>query len=473
MKSKMLSRRATTLISGLFALLISELAAGAPVLEEIVVPVRKREESLQQGPISIATFSGYASQDTGAAENLGPVAIASRFEVQMTFDGLVQSQRYAQAMPVGERLVELTEAEFGEESVELAQVLMELAETARHAGEYETSEENFLASIEILRESEGIFTEQLIDPLIGLATNYHDSGDHLAALGAYNEAHALYRRVFGLLNEEQIDILDRMTETLTTMDRFEEAREQQVRALRLAERNRGPNSPEVLPAIYKFAGWLRSGYQYGEEREQYVRAMDIIREHDGKKSPQLVRPLRETANSFRAQRSGQSRGASSLKRALAILEAQENKDKLAIATTLRDLGDWKVAFSKSATDGAEYVRAWELLGDVESGEDLRTEWFEQLNYVLYEQPSQRGIVSDDSEPGVQPGFVLVVFDITKSGRTENVVVVESTPPGMKDNSVAQAVRQSRLRPRVVNGEIMRAPTVAHRFNFFFKPKENS
>ena len=112
-------------------------------------------------------------------------------------------------------------------------------------------------------------------------------------------------------------------------------------------------------------------------------------------------------------------------------------DKLAIAETLRDLGDWNVAFSKVRMDGAEYTRAWKGLGEVESGEALRTEWFEQSDYVLYEQPSLRGLVNENSAPGAKSGFVLLVFDIDVRGRSENVVVVESSPPGLKDDSVAR------------------------------------
>lgn len=474
MESQILSRIPTMVIAAITVLLTSALPADAEILGEIVVTARKYNESPQDLPIAIATFSGSALQDTSTvSDEFDPANLVSRLEAQIAFQELVKGGRYEQALPVGERLVELTEAEFGEQSVEVAQVLAALAEIQRRAGEYDTAEENFLTSIEMLGDEDGMFSEQLIDPLIGLATNYRHAGDHLAAIGMYNEARALNRRVFGLFNEAQIDILDRMSETMIDMNLFEEAHDQQMKALGLVERNHGTDSPELLPAIYKYAHWLRSRGWYAEEREQYQRVIDIVKERYGKESPELAIPLRETANSFRAQRLGDGRGKASLTRALSILEAQENIDKLAIAETLRDLGDWNVAFSKARIDGTEYTRAWELLGDVESGEALRTEWFEQSDFVLYEQPSLRGLVNENSEPGVKSGFVLLVFDIDKRGRSENVVVVESSPPGMKDDSVARAVRQSRFRPGILNGEIVRRTMISHQVNFFYKPEEHS
>ncbi len=474
MESEMLSRKPTIVVFAVALLLASALPAAAETLSEVVVTARKYEESPQNLPVAVSTFSGGALQDAATApEEIAPANIASRLEAQLIFQEFVQSELFEQAVPLGGRLVELTEAEYGQQSVEVARVLAELAEIQRRAGEYDTAEENFLASIKILEEEDGMFSEQLIDPLIGLATNYHHAGDHLAAMAAYHEARALNRRVFGLFDEGQIGILNSMSETLIDMDLLEEAHDEQLRALQLLERKQGSDSPELLPAIYTYSRWLRSRGWYAAERAQYQRAMNIVKEHYGDESPHLVSPLRDTANSFRAQRLGNGLGASSLRRALSILEGQENLDKLAIAKTLRDLGDWNVAFSRVGTDGAEYLRAWDLLGDVESGEALRTEWFEQSDYVLYEQPSMRGLVSDNSEPGVKSGYVLLVFDIDERGRSDNVVVVESSPPGMNDDSVARAVRQSRFRPSVLNGEIVRRTMITQQVNFFYQPEEDS
>ena len=276
----MLSRTFTLVIPTVTVLLASALPAGAQELGEVVVTARKYVESPQDLPIAVATFSGSALQSASTVP--GEISLAdlvSRLEAQITFQDLVTSERYEQALPVGERLVELTKAEFGEQSVDVAQVLAALAEIQRRAGDYDTAEKNFLTSIEMLGDEDGMFSEHLIDPLVGLATNYRHAGDSLAAMSVYNEARALYRRVFGVLNEGQIDILDRMSETLIEMSLFEEAHDQQIMALGLVERNQGTDSLGLLPAIYKYAHWLRSLGWYAAERVQYQRAVDIVKEH--------------------------------------------------------------------------------------------------------------------------------------------------------------------------------------------------
>ena len=49
------------------------------------------------------------------------------------------------------------------------------------------------------------------------------------------------------------------------------------------------------------------------------------------------------------------------------------------------------------------------------------------------------------------GYVIVRFNISESGRVGNVEVVESTPPGVFDESATAAVRKWTYEPRKENG----------------------
>jgi tetratricopeptide (TPR) repeat protein len=434
---------------------------GAPVPAEQIEPVIMDDLPGELVPGDVAEL-----------EEVGPVReeTITRLEAQLLLRDLVEAQDYEEAIPVGERVVALTEEEFGEESPEAATALANLGEVQRRAGRYEESERNFLNAVALFRQIEGEFTESVINPLVGLGAVFHARGEYLQAVTAFEEARTVNRRVFGLLNEEQIVLMDHIANTLVSMQRYGEADEQQMDALRIMERVHGSDTLEILPAIYNYAEWLRDGYRFNEERDLYTRAMSIIRDQDGKESPLLAKPLREVGNSFRAQKFPEGRGISSLKRALEVLEAQPAPDPLATAEALRDIGDWNVAFSKVGPTGDEYRRAWQLLGEVEGGEELRTKWFSEPDYVLRENPSSRGL-QDPSEPGALPGHVLIVFDVDEHGRTEEVAVVESVPPGFKDDSTARAIGRSRFRPRMVDGEIVRAEGLARSFTFHYLPEE--
>ena len=155
-------------------------------------------------------------------------------------------------------------------------------------------------------------------------------------------------------------------------------------------------------------------------------------------------------------------GVSALEDALAILSEQPEQDPLAIATALRDLGDWGVAFNTGDYDGADYRRAWGLLGSVANGEELRKEWFTDANYVLYEPISSRGLSTDRD---AKSGHVIASFDLDTRGNSSNVTIVESDPAGFKDEAVLRHIRRSRFRPLMSDGAFTAGEALAIQFRF--------
>ena len=412
-----------------------------------------------------------AESDEGSAgEDGGQAELITRLEAQIELRELFEGEEWSEAVPVAERVVALTQEEFGEISTESAIAVSNLAEMQRRAGLYEDAGQNFLTSVEIFREAEGEFTESVITPLVGLGASYQSLGQYPQAVTVFEEARTVNRRVFGLLNEDQIVILDHLANTMLSMQQYEEAEQQKLAAMRIMERTHGTDTLEILPALYRHALWLRRGYRFNEERDYYSRAMGIIREIEGRDSVLLVRPLREIGNSFRAQKLPEGRGVSSLKRALEILQSEPEPDKLQMAEVWRDLGDWSVAFSKVGPTGQEYREAWALLNEVEDGERLQRRWFFEPEYVLRENPSTRGL-ADPGTPGARDGHVLIVFDVTPAGRTSNISILESEPPGLKDESAARSIARSRFRPRMIDGEIVAAQGIARNFTFLYVPDE--
>ena len=193
-----------------------------------------------------------------------------------------------------------------------------------------------------------------------------------------------------------------------------------------------------------------------------MRALRTIREYYGKENIRQVEPLLGIGNSFRNQRIPDGQGIGALQDALTLLMTAPERDSLSTAIVLRDLGDWEVAFNKVGYDGGEYRRAWELLGEVANGEQLRSEWFTGPTYVLREPISLRGL---SEEPNAPRGHVLVSFDLDTMGQSGNVAVVESEPAGLKDEAVLRHIRRSRFRPQLANGELVHTEALALQFNF--------
>ncbi|HUQ51524.1 MAG TPA: energy transducer TonB, partial [Gammaproteobacteria bacterium] len=408
---------------------------------------------------SLGTTAGLAQTDVTATDPVlggNPTATPSAD----TASDLVRAD--ADTVASSQRLVDSNIAEFGRKSLQVGEAYFDLAEAQRRAKQYEKAAESYLAAVEIYRSIDGPFSPLAIAPLTSLGDSYREADDNVNAVASYSEARTVSRRAYGLHNEEQIDLLDRMSRSLLDLNQLTEAEAQQVEALRLVQRSHPPDSDEVLEAIYKYAAWLGDRLLFQLQRDQYTRALRIIRESHGEHDVRLVRPLLGIGNTYREERNPAGPGISALQDALALLMEQPQHDPVAIAGALRDLGDWAVAFGKTGYDGKEYQRAWETLGAAPNGEQLRREWFSGANYVLYEPISPRGL---STEPDALSGHVTVSFDIDAMGNSSNVALVESDPPGLKDEAVLRHIRRSRFRPLVSEGHIVTGRNLAIQVKF--------
>jgi len=435
---------------------------------------------------SLASMSGIAQTDVDALEE--PVAQPATQPVQPTTPYSGESADPATEIvpgtdsgdaanlvlteppdPIasGERQVASSIAEFGRKSLQAAEAYIDLADAQRQANEYEKAAENYLSAVEVYRSIDGPFTPLAIAPLTSLGDNYHDAADDVNAVAAYSEARTVSRRAYGLHNEEQIALLDRMSRSLLDLNQLTEAEEQQIEALRLVQRSHPADSDAVLAAIYKYAGWLGERLLFQLQRDQYTRALRIIRQAYGDNDLRLVAPLLGIGNTYREERNPSGAGISSLQDALALLLEQPERDPVAVAGALRDIGDWNVAFGKTGYEGTEYQRAWQLLGSAPNGDALRREWFSGANYVLYEPISPRSLSTD---PDAASGHVTVRFNIDVSGNSSNVELVESDPVGFKDEAVLRHIRRSRFRPLMDNGQLVPGRNLAIQVKFRYLPE---
>jgi TonB family protein len=394
-------------------------------------------------------------------------------EAQIEFRRLIREEDYGAAVAIGERLLELSLAEFGTQSTQTAKALYELGDVQRRAGMYEEAETSFLNAIEIFRAVDGTFSALTIEPSIGLGDTYLEDGQYMNAVAAYNEARTIQRRAFGLLTEDQLTVMDRMTTAFQSLSMNEEADEQQRNAVALVERIHGSADVETLEAMYKYGAWLRSVYRFEAEREQYERALRIIRSEYDKDHPLLVKPYREIGNSWRVQGFESPRGFSALNSAREILEMQENPDPLELAAAIIDVGDWRTAFQPAGSGHEDYLVAWNLLGSTPRHREARAELFQprRAQAVYAQGMSIRGLAQNPNDPDSMGGQVLLQFDIDPYGRTQNVSIIESDPPGFKDDAAARSVRQSRFRPRIVDGQFVTARRQGYRISFRYIPDE--
>jgi hypothetical protein len=222
--------------------------------------------------------------------------------------------------------------------------------------------------------------------------------------------------------------------------------------------------------MFKDAAWLRRTYRFQLERLQYLLAMGEIEDRYGKDDVRIVKPLVAIANSFREQGIEDAQGIQALNDALDLLRAElagdgETPSNLAVAQVFRDIGDWYIAFDRPSDNpraAAEYRRAWNLLGSLPNGEELRKEWFSGTTYVK-RGPLDMARVTATKD--ADSGSVVVKFDIDVAGVASNAEVIEANPPGLKDADVLRHVIRSRFRPQMADGELVPGRARALRFTY--------
>jgi len=393
-------------------------------------------------------------------------APGNAFETRIVMEELLEAGDLEAALPLADRLLDLAEGQFGEESAQVAEAHLLIARAHNANGDYTAAETSILSAIEVYESLEGPVSARLIDPFLDLGDNYEEAGDYQGAISAYSEARTIGRRNYGLLNERQLEIIDEMTEAAVRLGQFEEARNLQLEALTLVERNFDESSVEAIEARFKFATWLREHRQYEEERRLYFEIQRIAeREHSD--NPLLtVRALVERAASYRDEDNGDGLGISGLRDALEMLLAMSEPPPLLLAEVHLAMADWNVEFDRAGVTGNDYIEAWRLLGRVANGEEIRREWFNEPTVVEMDPVSRRGLTGDPNAP---EGFVEIRFTVDVAGRTRDLEITGSHPPGFKDAAVMRQYREARFRPRVENGELVPVRR-AQRSQFNYDPE---
>jgi protein TonB len=71
------------------------------------------------------------------------------------------------------------------------------------------------------------------------------------------------------------------------------------------------------------------------------------------------------------------------------------------------------------------------------------------------------------------GYVILEFTVTRTGSLQDIVVIESSPPGYFEDAALKAATGFRYEPRIVNGEPVDVPRAQYKMVFkleYLRPK---
>jgi tetratricopeptide (TPR) repeat protein len=402
------------------------------------------------------------------------VTDSDRVAVYKEFRAQFDAGKYAEAQPLAERLVALTEEQYGAEDMALTNPLTNLATIHYKLGNFPAAIENYQRTLRILQAKSTIADKQQIRPLHGLGVSFMGAQDPESAVVALKRAADLSRNTDGLFNINQVEFIDALIDAYETSGLY---------ALRVEEAAYGRNSIKLLSRLEKLAVWYEGARRYTSERNTYERALGILGRAVPENDLRRVDPLRGIARSFRLEsfygvegadnggtfNSGtagapvfsdgtqQRRGESSLATALEIINSNTPVNEQMRGEVLTDLGDWYLVSNASKRAYDSYAEAWKALAKVSNTASL------EVPRVLAYRPSISSIGRSQLDPAeAVVKIVELHFKVDRDGRVDEVTSpTTDVPENIVRNSMS-SMKRSRYAPRIENGAAVPTENVVFR-----------
>lgn len=413
------------------------------------------------------------------------VTDADRAQAYKEFRELFDAHKYEEARSAAEKLVALTEEQYGASDRELVNPLSNLATTAYRLKDFATAEKNYLRGIEILEATAGNADRQLLRPLHGLGATYLAQQEYEDAAVRLKRAVDLSRNLDGLFNVEQLEYLEPLIASYVALGRSADTEKEQQYVLRIDENTYGKTDVRLLEPLDRYARWLESVGRYTSARTLHNRAIGIAEQSGGKGSVLVVTPLQGLARTYRLEFLNGSEqapeadsafaggdglrtepsnterlnadGERALKLALQVIDAAKPVDHKLRGTALIELGDWYLCGDATAKGIENYREAWRELAQVDATVALETP-----RLIAYRPPSSSEKRSTLDPDSADPHYVEVGFTVTTDGHTKDITVVGTDAPAAVQKAVLTAVKKARYGPRFAQGEPLETPGITMR-----------
>jgi TonB family protein len=431
-----------------------------------------------------------------AAGPAAAVTDAERIEANTQFRAAFDARKYADALPLAEKVVALTEEQYGKDARALVNPLTNLGTVHYRLKDYPAAEKVYQQSVDILEKTAGAADRQLLRPLQGLGASHYAENEYVDASVALKRAIDLSRNLDGLFNADQLQILEPLIASYVALDLTQEAEKEQQYALRVAETAYGRMDARMLEPLDRYGRWLEKIGRYTSARLLYARALTIAEQTSGRGSLAAIEPLLGIARSYRlefvngseeppaqdvfqsanpdvtgmtgdAQRLNPD-GERALRLALQAIEKNQPVDHKRRGDTLVELGDWYVSAGGLGRGVESYKEAWK---DYLAARD--TTVLTQPRLLVYRPPpasSKRSTLKPDES---EAHYVEVKFTVTQDGRTDDVQVASSDATENVQRAVVSAVKKARYSPKLEDGEPVNTKDVTLREKILVKAKSSS
>ena len=394
----------------------------------------------------------------------------SWLDTRADVDRFAAAGEYSSALELGPDLLGQVSEEFGVLSSELAETHLLLGDLKMAARDFAGAEDSILAAIDIYETNQGALSPVLIGPLVSLGNALGAGGAHRLALASYEQARGISRRVFGLFNERQVEILGQLAASTEALGDIEAAYQLRLEAIDLVRRAHGPASREAFVAVDSLAEWLSLAEYYREAGDQY-RSLAFTFDNFPLENVRVLRlaaaNYRQAANEFAG--GNRPRRPAELLSALEIVDSLPGDLALMRAEILLELGDWYIVFQDKWSIEEAYLAAWDAAAALDNGDEIRREWFARTVPLRLAALRSRYVVDDRS---ANRGWVELEFTVNENGTADDIDVVSADPPDLIDGAARRRVDNSRFRPGIQDGRLV-ATRRSLDFEYFYELESNS
>ena len=433
-----------------------------------VEPARSKSAHSKPAPASPTPANSTPANPAPAVDDTQRLAVYRDFRT--AFD----ARQYAQALPIAEKLVSLTEVQYGAEHAALLNPLSNLGTVHFRLGNYAAAEVPYQRAVRIVEARGGGADRQLILPLQGLGETWYAAKEYAEAALALKRAVDISRNLDGLFNVEQLPVLITLIDTYVALDRKTDAEKEHQYAFRVAESNYGSRDERMLGPIDRYARWFEYNGRYTSARALHGRALQLAESIGGPGSLQTVTPLRGIARThyyeflYGSEKEAappendpfapspivnnqphlNGDGEKALRMSVDALTKHAPVNQLLRGETLIDLGDWFMVSGLGFKAQDTYRLAWLDLAAVQGTRRLAAP-----RQLIYRAPIGSVARSRPSKPDEwDEREVEMSFSVTRAGAVLEPKLMKGEVPENMVKAIASALRKSVYAPRIEAGQ---------------------
>lgn len=440
--------------------------------------------------IALLAGAAQASEPATALAVPGSDRLVANQEFRDAFD----AGRYADALPAATRVVEITRSQFGNEAPELVNPLTNLGTTHYRLKQYEPALDTYRAALAVLETDADSANPRLVAPLhgLGLALRALDRKDE--AIVPLQRAVDILRNREGLFTPKQLPLLQPLGDAYMAARRTEEAGTIEQYALTVGETAWGKSDIRLLPQLDAYARWNEAAGRFAAARLLHERSLQIAGRQMADGHVLAIPGLRGIARSYRfgymhgeteqaiatglgssttdammvrAMSGPSPAGEQALLRALQLMQGLAPDDATLRGEVLTDLGDWYLTAGTLSRAKAAYHDAWTSLEAAGAAQQLA-----MPVPITYLPPSVSVSRGTEDPARFEERDIDFVVSVDADGEVREASVRDpDSATESAARSVASALRRSRFRPAVIDGELVAKTDVPFRERVYVKIEE--